>query len=79
MITFTTKIKSMKDFPACGRAKQTLREITKAGKLNQLDLFMDQFCESYYGGGPMTKNQINDLLSYEWQFVFENIGMEDWI
>jgi len=75
MIRYITEIRSMRDFPAWGQARDVIDEIETAGRMDELD----EYIELLNGENPMTKGEINDLLSYNWTEVFEKIGMKDWL
>lgn len=53
-----------------GQAEEVLDEIRKEGKEDDL---MD-FLEDYYPDG-VDEIDLNDLLAYDWEWVYKNIGM----
>ncbi len=76
MITYKCEIGSMRDFPAWGQAKDVIREVEKAGKMNALDAYIADVCNMAIDSGELeTKGSINDLLAYEWESIYEAIGM----
>lgn len=56
---------------AWGQAVEVLDEISKAGMEEEL---MD-FLEDLYPDGADAM-ELNDLLAYDWEWVYEQIGME---
>lgn len=54
-----------------GQAEDILDEIRKEGKEDDL---MD-FLEDYYPDG-VDEIELNDLLSYDWEWVYSQIGMK---
>lgn len=60
---------------ACwGQARSILKEISDAGKENA---FKSYFEEIYYDDMP-TLAEVNDFLTFDWERVFEYIGMVSW-
>lgn len=54
-----------------GQAVDVLKEIYEAGKNEKL---MD-FLEDYFPDGA-DAIELNDLLAYDWEWVYQQIGME---
>lgn len=57
-----------------GNAEQVLDEIISQDKEDE---FMD-YIEMVFADdeNPPTMTQLNDFISYEWEEIYENIGME---
>lgn len=57
-----------------GNAEQVLDEIISQDKEDE---FMDYIEEIFaYASNPPSMTELNDFISYEWQEIYENIGME---
>ena len=54
-----------------GQAVTNLEEIENAGLEDKLMSFL----EEYSKGSPINLTKLNDLLAYDWEYVFEAIGM----
>ena len=59
-------------FPWWSGAVDTVAEIRKAHKMDALQYFL----EEYYSGKIPTMTDINDLLWFNDDFVFNSLGME---
>lgn len=59
-------------FPWWSGAVDTIDEIRKARKMDDLQGFL----ETYYMGKIPTMTEINDLLWFNDEFVFKSLGME---
>jgi hypothetical protein len=59
-------------FPWWSGAVDTISEIRKARKMDDLQGFL----EEYYMGKIPTMTDINDLLWFNDEFVFKSLGME---
>ena len=57
-----------------GRAIEILKEISDA---NKEDALMNYLEDIYYDDIP-TLTEVNDLLAYDWERVFEDIGIVSW-
>lgn len=71
-MTVTKEISSFYDLRdnSWGQAKRILDEISDADKEDDLMNFL----ESYYEDS-VDETDLNDLLSYEWEWLYEEIGM----
>ena len=56
-----------------GQARKILEEISDADKE---DAFMNYLEDTFYGDIP-TLTEVNDLLAYDWEQVYKDIGMRD--
>ena len=57
-----------------GQARKILEEISDASKE---DALMNYLEDTFYGDIP-TLTEVNDLLAYDWENVYEGIGMVLW-
>ena len=57
-----------------GQARKILEEISDAG--NE-DALMNYLEDTFYGDIP-TLTEVNDLLAYDWEQVYKDIGMIQW-
>ena len=57
-----------------GQATEILKEISDA---NKEDALMNYLEDIYYDDMP-TLTEVNDLLAYDWERVFEDIGIVSW-
>ena len=55
---------------AWGQAVDVLKEIQKAGMENELMTYL----EDIFNEG-VDRTELNDLLSYDWEWVYSQIGM----
>ena len=55
---------------AWGQAVEVLDEIYKAGMQNELM----EYLEDIFNEG-VDRNELNDLLAYDWEWVYSQIGM----
>lgn len=54
-----------------GQAVTNLKEIEDAGYEDELMDYLEKFSQ----GNPIDLTDLNDLLAYDWEYVFESIGM----
>ena len=78
MIT-TIEVKRELDFDdlqemVWGQAIDTLDTIYQKGKEEELMQFL---AEQFEGGEIPTETQVNDILAYDWEYVFEAIGISE--
>ena len=64
---------SLSSFEAWGQAVSTKETIIEHGFENEFDDFINECYEE----GSLTDTQLNDLLAYDWEWVFETIGLKD--
>ena len=57
-----------------GQARKILEEISDAGKEDALMSYLE---DTFYGDIP-TLTEVNDLLAYDWENVYKDIGMIQW-
>lgn len=58
-----------------GQAREILEEISDADKE---DALMDYIGSEEFWGGIPTLTEVNDILTFDWERVFEYIGMVSW-
>jgi len=63
---------SIANFDAWSGAKDTKETTINAGKVDEFDALIDEL----YPDG-LTDTQLNDLLWFEPEFIFENLGISD--
>tara|TARA_B100000424_G_scaffold218326_1_gene176632 strand:- start:67 stop:282 length:216 start_codon:yes stop_codon:yes gene_type:complete len=64
---------NMENFNAWSGAKHTLKTIKDHNKIKELELLLEQeFFEK-----PPTETQINDLLWFEDQYIFEQLNIKE--
>lgn len=63
---------SIANFDAWSGAKDTKETIINAGKAHEFDALIDEL----YPDG-LTETHLNDLLWFEPEFIFENLGISD--
>lgn len=78
MIT-TIEVKRELDFDdlqemAWGQAIETLDTIYQKGKEEEL---MEFLATQFEGGEIPTETQVNDILAYDWEYVFEVLGISE--
>lgn len=56
-----------------GQAEIILEEIYKADKEDDLI----DFLEMYYDGQSVDETDLNDLIAYEWEWLYTEIGMNE--
>ena len=57
-----------------GQARKILEEISDADKEDALMSYLE---DTFYGDIP-TLTEVNDLLAYDWEQVYKDIGMVSW-
>lgn len=57
-----------------GQARKILEEISDADKENALMSYLE---DTFYGDIP-TLTEVNDVLAYDWENVYKDIGMVQW-
>jgi len=62
---------SLDNFEAWSGAKQTLQEIREAGKVEDLEMLLDDIYPDGIDGGVL-----NDILWFDDDWVFESLGMK---
>jgi len=62
---------SLDNFEAWSGAKQTLQEIREAGKVEDLEMLL----EDIYPDG-IDDMKLNDILWFDDDWIFENLGMK---
>ena len=72
MITIKMEI-SLYDFKAWSGAKDTLNNIIEAGKIEILEDLLNECFEE------LTATQLNDILWFEDQWLYEQLDMEDYL
>lgn len=63
---------SAKNFPAWGQAREILDRILEVGKGEELENYL----ENTFLAMP-SKTEINDLLAYEWETIYKDLGISD--
>lgn len=61
------------DFEPWGQAREIYERIAEEGKLDELENLL----EAMYPEGDITETGINDLLAYDWEWVYEQLGISD--
>lgn len=57
-----------------GQAIETLDTIYQKGKEDEL---MEFLASQFEGGEIPTETQVNDILAYDWEYVFEALGISE--
>ncbi len=57
-----------------GQAIDTLDTIYQKGKEDEL---MEFLSSQFEGGEIPTETQVNDILAYDWEYVFEALGISE--
>ena len=57
-----------------GQAIDTLDTIYQKGKEDEL---MEFLASQFEGGEIPTETQVNDILAYDWEYVFEALGISE--
>lgn len=57
-----------------GQAIDTLDTIYQKGKEDEL---MEFLATQFEGGEIPTETQVNDILAYDWEYVFEALGISE--
>ena len=57
-----------------GQATKILKEISDADKEDELMSYL----EDIFGGDIPTLTEVNDVLAFDWEKVYEDIGMISW-
>ena len=68
-----TKEISMENFKAWSGAVDTLETIKEHDKIKELEYLLEDL---FFEDAP-TETQINDLLWFDWQFIYENLNIEE--
>lgn len=61
------------EFEPWGQAREIYERIDEEGKLDELESLLE---ETFTNDLP-TETDINDLLAYDWEWVYEMLGIED--
>ena len=61
------------EFEPWGQAREIYEKIEEEGKLDELERLLE---ETFFNELP-TDTQINDLLAYDWEWVYEQLGISD--
>ena len=61
------------EFEPWGQAREIYERIDEEGKLDELE----QLLEETFTYELPTETEINDLLAYDWEWVYEQLGIED--
>lgn len=65
--------KDFSEFEPWGQAREIYERIEEEGKLDELESLLE---ETFMSELP-TETEINDLLAYDWEWVYEQLGIED--
>lgn len=65
--------KDFNEFEPWGQAREIYERIEEEGKLDELE----QLLEETFTNELPTDTQINDLLAYDWEWVYEMLGIEE--
>lgn len=65
--------KDFNEFEPWGQAREIYERIEEEGKLDVLESLLE---ETFMSELP-TETQINDLLAYDWEWVYESLGIEE--
>ena len=63
---------SLKNFKAWSGAKDTLNKLIELDKCDELEFILDDL----YPDG-LTETQLNDILSFEDEWIYETLGIEE--
>ena len=72
MVTIKQEI-SLYDFKAWSGGKYTLDNIIEADKIEELDALLNECFEE------LTTTQLNDILWFDDQWLYEQLNMDDYI
>lgn len=61
------------EFEPWGQAEEIFDRIAEEGKLSELESLL----EGMYTNELPTETELNDLLAYDWEWVFEMLGIEE--
>ncbi len=61
------------EFEPWGQAREIYEKIEEEGKLDELESLLE---EMYQEKLP-TETEINDLLAYDWEWVYESLGIKE--
>ena len=64
---------SLKNFKAWSGAKDTLNKLIELDKCDELEFILDDL----YPNG-LTETQLNDILWFEDEWIFETLGIEEY-
>ena len=65
--------KDFSEFEPWGQAREIYERIEEEGKLDELE----QLLEETFTNELPTETEINDLLAYDWEWVYEMLGIEE--
>lgn len=65
--------KDFDEFEPWGQAREIYERIEEEGKLDELECLL----EDMFTNELPTETQINDLLAYDWEWVYEQLGIEE--
>ena len=65
--------KDLCEFEPWGQAVDTWNRIFDEDKFDEFEYLMEEI----YGETGITETQINDLLAYDWEWVYEQLGISD--
>jgi len=69
-MTYTQEF-DVDNFPFWSGAKDTIKEVKKAKKMDGLQILV----EDYFGGTVPTKTQINDFVWFQSGYIFSSLGI----
>ena len=61
------------EFEPWGQAREIYERIEREGKYDELE----QLLEETFTNELPTEGEINDLLAYDWEWVYESLGIEE--
>ena len=65
--------KDLCEFTGWGQGADTLNRIYNEDKFDEFENLMEEL----YGETGITETQLNDLLAYDWEWVYEQLGISD--
>lgn len=65
--------KDFSEYEPWGQAREIYGRIEEEGKLDELE----QLLEETFTNELPTETAINDLLAYDWEWVYEQLGISD--
>ena len=68
--------KDFGEYEPWGQAREIYERIEEEGKLDELESLLENFFGLYQEELP-TETEINDLLAYDWEWVYEQLGISD--
>lgn len=69
-MTYTQEF-DVDNFPFWSGAKDTVKEVKKAKKMDGLQILV----EDYFGATVPTKTQINDFVWFQSDYIFSSLGI----